>query len=81
MKIALRWAWGKANDRMGQPYVAAAPNLTNGLLESTTHRVVNPDNDRARRFSMLLDFGRTDAIGIVGSMVGRYFLLQCEGSE
>ena len=27
-------------------------NLTNGLLKSTTHRVVNPDNDRARRFSM-----------------------------
>ncbi|MEC9465170.1 MAG: 2-oxoglutarate and iron-dependent oxygenase domain-containing protein, partial [Myxococcota bacterium] len=27
-------------------------NLTNGLLKSTTHRVVNPDNDRSRRFSM-----------------------------
>lgn len=27
-------------------------NLTNGLLKSTTHRVVNPDNDRERRFSM-----------------------------
>ncbi len=26
--------------------------LTNGLLKSTTHRVTNPDNDRARRFSM-----------------------------
>lgn len=26
--------------------------LTNGLLRSTTHRVVNPDDDRARRFSM-----------------------------
>lgn len=27
-------------------------NLTNGLLRSTTHRVVNPDHDRERRFSM-----------------------------
>jgi isopenicillin N synthase-like dioxygenase len=27
-------------------------NMTNGLLKSTTHRVVNPDNSRARRFSM-----------------------------
>lgn len=27
-------------------------NLTNGLLRSTTHRVVNPDNSRERRFSM-----------------------------
>jgi isopenicillin N synthase-like dioxygenase len=27
-------------------------NLTNGLFKSTTHRVVNPDNDRSRRFSM-----------------------------
>lgn len=26
-------------------------NLTNGLLKSTTHRVVNPDNSRERRFS------------------------------
>ena len=26
--------------------------LTNGVLRSTTHRVVNPDNDRDRRFSM-----------------------------
>lgn len=26
--------------------------LTNGLLRSTTHRVVNPDKDRSRRFSM-----------------------------
>ena len=26
--------------------------LTNGLLKSTTHRVVNPGNDRTRRFSM-----------------------------
>jgi isopenicillin N synthase-like dioxygenase len=26
--------------------------LTNGLLRSTTHRVVNPDNARTRRFSM-----------------------------
>lgn len=26
--------------------------LTNGILPSTTHRVVNPDNDRERRFSM-----------------------------
>ena len=56
-------------------------NLTNGLLKSTTHRVVNPDNDRARRFSMLLDFRQTDAIGIVGSIIGRHFLLQCWGSE
>lgn len=27
-------------------------NLTNGVLKSTTHRVVNPDNDHSRRFSM-----------------------------
>lgn len=27
-------------------------NLTNGVLKSTTHRVVNPDNSRDRRFSM-----------------------------
>ena len=27
-------------------------NLTNGVLKSTTHRVVNPDNARERRFSM-----------------------------
>ncbi|PZV11382.1 MAG: isopenicillin N synthase family oxygenase [Leptolyngbya sp.] len=27
-------------------------HLTNGLLKSTTHRVVNPESDRDRRFSM-----------------------------
>lgn len=27
-------------------------NVTNGLIKSTTHRVVNPGNDRSRRFSM-----------------------------
>lgn len=27
-------------------------NLTNGLFKSTTHRVVNPDSDRDRRFSL-----------------------------
>lgn len=27
-------------------------SLTNGLIRSTTHRVVNPDNSRNRRFSM-----------------------------
>ena len=27
-------------------------NLTNGLFKSTTHRVVNPRNSNARRFSM-----------------------------
>ena len=27
-------------------------NLTNGVLRSTTHRVVNPENSRDRRFSM-----------------------------
>lgn len=27
-------------------------NITNGVLRSTTHRVVNPDNSRERRFSM-----------------------------
>jgi len=27
-------------------------HLTNGLFRSTTHRVVNPDNDREQRFSM-----------------------------
>ena len=27
-------------------------NVTNGIIKSTTHRVVNPNNDRSRRFSM-----------------------------
>jgi isopenicillin N synthase-like dioxygenase len=27
-------------------------NLTNGFFKSTTHRVVNPNNSRSRRFSM-----------------------------
>lgn len=27
-------------------------HLTNGLFKSTTHRVINPDNNRERRFSM-----------------------------
>ena len=27
-------------------------NITNGILRSTTHRVVNPDNSKERRFSM-----------------------------
>jgi isopenicillin N synthase-like dioxygenase len=27
-------------------------NISNGILRSTTHRVVNPDNSRERRFSM-----------------------------
>jgi isopenicillin N synthase-like dioxygenase len=27
-------------------------NLTNGLFKSTTHRVLNPTNDRDRRFSL-----------------------------
>jgi len=27
-------------------------NLTNGVLRSTTHRVINPDNSREQRFSM-----------------------------
>ena len=27
-------------------------NVTNGILKSTTHRVVNPNNDRSQRFSM-----------------------------
>lgn len=27
-------------------------NITNGFYRSTTHRVVNPNNDRSRRFSM-----------------------------
>jgi isopenicillin N synthase-like dioxygenase len=27
-------------------------NLSNGLLKSTTHRVVNPGNSKERRFSM-----------------------------
>jgi isopenicillin N synthase-like dioxygenase len=27
-------------------------NITNGILRSTTHRVVNPDNSRERRYSM-----------------------------
>lgn len=27
-------------------------NVTNGMIKSTTHRVVNPGNDRSRRYSM-----------------------------
>ena len=29
-------------------------NLTNGILKETTHRVVNPDNNRSRRFDATL---------------------------
>ncbi len=48
-------AWRPIRALEGQIIVDAGDmiqNLTNGLLKSTTHRVVNPDNDRQRRFSM-----------------------------
>ena len=47
--------WRPIHALKGQIIVDAGDmiqNLTNGILKSTTHRVVNPDNARERRFSM-----------------------------
>ncbi len=47
--------WRPIHALKGQIIVDAGDmiqNLTNGVLKSTTHRVVNPDNARERRFSM-----------------------------
>jgi isopenicillin N synthase-like dioxygenase len=49
--------WRPIHALKGQIVVDAGDmlqNLTNGYLKSTTHRVVNPDNSRERRFSMPL---------------------------
>ncbi len=48
-------AWRPIHALKGQIVVDAGDmlqNLTNGVLRSTTHRVVNPDNSRSRRLSM-----------------------------
>ncbi len=48
-------SWRPIHALAGQIVVDAGDmlqNITNGVLKSTTHRVVNPDNDRSRRFSM-----------------------------
>jgi len=47
--------WRPIQAHPGQIIVDAGDmmqNLTNGYYKSTTHRVVNPDNSRERRFSM-----------------------------
>jgi isopenicillin N synthase-like dioxygenase len=47
--------WRPIHALKGQIVVDAGDmiqNLTNGALKSTTHRVVNPNNNRERRFSM-----------------------------
>jgi len=47
--------WRPIRSLHGQIIVDAGDmlqNVTNGVIKSTTHRVVNPDNDRNRRFSM-----------------------------
>lgn len=47
--------WRPIHALKGQIVVDAGDmlqNLTNGYFKSTTHRVVNPDNSRERRFSM-----------------------------
>ena len=47
--------WRPIHALKGQIVVDAGDmlqNITNGYLKSTTHRVVNPDNSRERRFSM-----------------------------
>ncbi len=47
--------WRPIHALRGQIIVDAGDmiqNMTNGILRSTTHRVVNPDNGRERRFSM-----------------------------
>jgi isopenicillin N synthase-like dioxygenase len=48
-------SWRKISALKGQIIVDAGDmlqNITNGYFKSTTHRVVNPDNSRERRFSM-----------------------------
>lgn len=48
-------AWRAIQALKGQIIVDAGDmlqNMTNGFYKSTTHRVVNPDNSRERRFSM-----------------------------
>lgn len=48
-------SWRPIHALKGQIVVDAGDmlqNITNGYLKSTTHRVVNPDNSRERRFSM-----------------------------
>lgn len=47
--------WIPIHSLKGQIIVDAGDmlqNITNGVYKSTTHRVVNPDNSRERRFSM-----------------------------
>lgn len=47
--------WRQIHALKGQIVVDAGDmlqNITNGYFKSTTHRVVNPDNSRERRFSM-----------------------------
>jgi isopenicillin N synthase-like dioxygenase len=47
--------WRQVHALKGQIVVDAGDmlqNITNGYFKSTTHRVVNPDNSRDRRFSM-----------------------------
>ncbi|MEM6731892.1 MAG: 2-oxoglutarate and iron-dependent oxygenase domain-containing protein [Myxococcota bacterium] len=47
--------WRPIHALSGQIVVDAGDmlqNITNGVMKSTTHRVVNPSNDRSRRFSM-----------------------------
>ena len=48
-------SWRKIHALKGQIIVDAGDmlqNITNGYFKSTTHRVVNPDNSRERRFSI-----------------------------
>lgn len=48
-------SWLPVHSLQGQIIVDSGDmiqNLTNGLFKSTTHRVVNPDDSRERRFSM-----------------------------
>ena len=47
--------WRSIHALEGQLIVDAGDmlqNVTNGFFKSTTHRVINPDNSRERRFSM-----------------------------
>lgn len=47
--------WRPIHALQGQIVVDAGDmlqNVTNGIIKSTTHRVINPKNDRSRRFSM-----------------------------
>ena len=58
-------SWRPIHALKGQIVVDAGDmlqNITNGFYKSTTHRVVNPDNSRDRRFSMpLFVHPRSDA--------------------